>query len=164
VSAHAGTRSYSHMSSVSPSSVKIQSPGQSATEKSIILPFGKSSIIELPENLQDVIVSNPDVVEAVVHTGRRTVLIGKRAGQTNAYFYGHNGKELLNLDIRVERDVSQLKKLVKQHAPDSNVEVQAVNNNILLTGSVQNAGMADRVQKLANLWLNEVADGTYQPC
>lgn len=163
VSADAGTRSYSHMSSVNASSVKIQSPGDSATERSIILPFGKSSVVELPENLQDVIVSNPDVVEAVVHTGRRTVLIGKRAGQTNAYFYGHNGKELLNLDIRVERDVSQLRKLVQQHVPDSNVEVQAVNNNILLTGSVQNAGLADRVQQLANLWLNEVANGTYQP-
>ncbi len=162
VNANAGTRSYSHISSVDASSVKIQGPGQSASEKSIVLSYGKSTVVELPEGLEDVIVSNPAVVEAVVHTSRRTVLIGKQAGQTNAYFYGQNGKELLNLDIRVERDITELKRLIRKHATDE-VEVQAVHNNILLTGAVQNAASADKIEKLAKLWLNEIADGTYAP-
>jgi len=102
---HAGTRSYSHMQNTS-ADVKIQAPGSSINSRSIVLPFSKSTVIELPENVMDVIVSNPSVVEAVVHTSRRTMLIGKEAGQTNVYFYGHDGKELLNVDIRVERDKS----------------------------------------------------------
>lgn len=163
MSAEAGTRSYSDISKVSASSVKIQGPGQSATERSIVLSYGKSSVVELPSAVQDVIVSNPDVVEAVVHTTKRTVLIGKQAGQTNAYFYGQNGEELLNLNIRVERDISELSRLISKHAVDADVEVQAVHNNILLTGSVQNAASADMVEKLAKLWLNEVANGTYEP-
>lgn len=163
LNANAGTRSYAHMSSVEASSVKIQGPGQSVNEQSIILPYGKSTVIELPQGVQDVIVSNPDVVEAVVHTTKRTVLIGKLAGQTNAYFYGHNGEELLNLDIRVERDISELSRLITKHAPKAEVEVQAVHNNILLTGAVANAATADKVEKLAALWLNEIANGTYEP-
>lgn len=160
---HAGTRSYSDISNVQASNITIQGPGESANERTVVLPYGKSTVIELPQGIQDVIVSNPDVVEAVVHTTKRTVLIGKQAGQTNAYFYGQNGQELLNLDIRVERDITELTRLISKHAAEAEVEVQAVHNNILLTGSVQNAATADRIEKLAKLWLNEIATGTYEP-
>jgi len=124
---YAGTRSYSHMQNTA-SQVTIQEPGSGMNSRSIVLPFSKSTVIELPENVMDVIVSNPSVVEAVVHTSRRTMLIGKEAGQTNVYFYSHDGRELLNVDIRVERDIGGLQGLISKNAPDSNVEVQVFNS------------------------------------
>ena len=157
--ADAGTRSYSHIQSASAGTVNIQSPGQSAKSRSIVLPFSKSTVIELPQEMMDVIVSNPDIVESVIHTSHRAVLIGKQPGQTNAYFYGHDGQELLSLDIRVERDINGLKSLISQHISDANVQVQAVNNNLLLTGSVKNASMSNRVEKLATMWLDENTNG-----
>ena len=157
--ADAGTRSYSHIQSATPASVNIQSPGQSAKSRSIVLPYSKSTVVELPQEMMDVIVSNPDIVESVVHTSHRAVLIGKQPGQTNAYFYGHDGQELLSLDIRVERDINGLKSLISQHVSDASVDIQAVNNNILLTGSVQNAAMANRIEKLATMWLDETTQG-----
>jgi len=117
---HAGTRSYSHIQNTA-SQVKIQEPGSGMNSRSIVLPYSKSTVIELPENVMDVIVSNPSVVEAVVHTSRRTMLIGKEAGQTNVYFYSHDGRELLNVDIRVERDIGGLEGLIARNAPDSNM-------------------------------------------
>ena len=157
--ADAGTRSYSHIQSASTASVNIQGPGQSLKSQSIVLPYSKSTVVELPQEMMDVIVSNPDIVESVVHTSYRAVLIGKQPGQTNAYFYGHNGEELLSLDIRVERDINGLKTLISQHVSDASVDIQAVNNNILLTGSVQNASMANRIEKLAMMWLDETTQG-----
>jgi len=154
----AGTRSYSHMQNTA-SSVKIQEPGSGVNSRSIVLPFSKSTVIELPDNVMDVIVSNPDIVEAVVHTSRRTMLIGKDAGQTNVYFYGHDGQELLNVDIRVERDINGLQSLITKNAPNSNVEVQVFNSNILLTGAVPNAAAADTVEKLARMWLGSGSGG-----
>ena len=154
----AGTRSYSDIQNTA-SHVKIQQPGSGVNNRSIVLPFSKSTVIELPENVMDVIVSNPDVVEAVVHTSRRTMLIGKEAGQTNVYFYSHDGRELLNVDIRVERDIGGLQSLITKNAPDSNVEVQIFNSNILLTGAVPNAAAADTVEKLARMWLGAGGSG-----
>ena len=159
LNADAGTRSYGAVQNMSHGSVNIQSPGQSATSRSIVLPYSKSTVIELPQNMSDVIVSNPDIVEAVIHTSHRAVLIGQQPGQTNAYFYGHNGEELLSLDIRVERDVKGLKSLISQHVEEANVDIQAINNNILLTGSVKNAAMLNRVEKLAAMWLDELTEG-----
>ena len=157
--ADAGTRSYSHIQNASTSGVNIQSPGQSVNSRSIVLPYSKSTVIELPQDMMDVIVSNPDIVESVIHTSHRAVLIGKQPGQTNAYFYGHDGQELLSLDIRVERDIGGLKSLISQHANAPSVNVQAINNNILLTGAVKNAGMSNRIEKLAALWLDESTEG-----
>jgi len=111
---NAGTRSYSHIQNTA-SQVKIQEPGTGVNSRSIVLPFSKSTVIELPENVMDVIVSNPAIVEAVVHTSRRTMLIGKEAGQTNVYFYSHDGRELLNVDIRVERDIGGLEGLIAKN-------------------------------------------------
>lgn len=154
----AGTRSYSHIQNTA-SSVKIQPPGTGVNNRSIVLPFSKSTVIELPENVMDVIVSNPSIVDAVVHTSRRTMLIGKESGQTNVYFYSHDGRELLNVDIRVERDIGGLESLISKNAPDSNVEVQVFNSNILLTGAVPNAAAADTVEKLARMWLGAGGGG-----
>lgn len=154
----AGTRSYSHMQNTA-SQITIQEPGTGANSRSIVLPFSKSTVIELPDNVMDVIVSNPDVVEAVVHTSRRTMLIGKEAGQTNVYFYSHDGRELLNIDIRVERDINGLEALIAKNAPTSQVEVQVFNSNILLTGAVPNAAAADTVEKLARMWLGAGGGG-----
>ncbi len=154
----AGTRSYSHMQN-SASQVNIQEPGTGVNSQSIVLPFSKSTVIELPENVMDVIVSNPDIVEAVVHTSQRTMLIGKAAGQTNVYFYSHDGRELLNIDIRVERDINGLQELISKNAPNSDVEVQVFNSNILLTGAVPNAAAADTVEKLARMWLSSGGEG-----
>ena len=99
VPSQAGSRSYSDIQNAS-AAVKIQGPGTSVTNRSIVLPLSKSTVIELPENVMDVIISDPSVVEAIVHTSRRTMLIGRNAGQTNAYFYSHDGRELLNVDIK----------------------------------------------------------------
>ena len=158
--AEAGNRSYSYIQSqAGHGSANIQSPGESAVSKSIVLPFSKSTVVELPVPMMDVIVSNPDIVEAMVHTNHRTVLIGKKTGQTNVYFYGNDGQEILSLEIRVERDINGLNSLISQHAEGANVQVQAVNNNLLLTGRVPNAVTAEKIAAIANLWLDENTNG-----
>lgn len=154
IPAMAGARSYANVRAAT-----VQGPGQSAVSQSIVVPYGKSTTVDLPSGLMDVIVSNPDIVDAVVHTAHRVLLVGKQPGQTNAFFYGQDGQELVNLDIRVERDMVGLGSLIRQHAPGNSVEVQAFNNNILLSGQVSDAGTAERVVGLATLWLSENTAG-----
>lgn len=155
----AGSRSYADVSTenVTPASY-VQT--NSATSKSITIPFSKSTTVDLPGGIADVIVSNPDIVDAVVHTATRVLLVGKKPGQTNAFFYDRNGQEALSLEIRVERDLVGLRALIEQHAPGNSVVVQAFNNNILLSGEVADAGTASAVLNLANLWLGEDTSGS----
>ena len=154
--ADAGSRTYS---SLNPVTGEARIHDSSVTSRSVTLPYSKSTVVELPADLADLVVSNPEIVEAVTHTSRRTILIGKAPGQTNAFFYGHDGRELLSLDIRVERDMKGLHSLIARHVPDAEVEIQGINNNILLTGSVPDASTSNRLQSLAEMWLDEAAGG-----
>lgn len=156
--ATAGPRSYADVRTASYTT--SPAPVQSQAAQSIIVPYGKSRQVEMPNGLMDVVVANPDVVDAIIHTNRRVLLVGKQPGQTNAFFYGRDGQELLNLDIRVERDMEGLRALIAQHAPGNAVEVQAFNNNILLSGRVADASTSERIVGLAKLWLSETTSGS----
>ncbi len=54
-----------------------------------------------------------------------------------------------SLDIRVERDVVDLASLMKASLPNSAVTVQAMNDNVILTGSVNSALESTRAADLA---------------
>ena len=149
VTAQAGPRSYADVRTQVVQTSQIQSE-----KRQVVIPYGKSMTIDL-SNMADVVVADPLTIDAVVHTQNRVLLIGKRTGQTNAYFYDVNGNEILQLEIRVERDVVGLQNLINEHAPGNNVIVRAFNNNILLSGEVQNAGMAKVILNLADMWLSE---------
>jgi pilus assembly protein CpaC len=88
-------------------------------------------------------------VDAVVRTPRRIFLLATKVGQTNAFFFDAQGKQILALDIRVEKDVVDLGSLMKASLPNSAIQVQAMNDNVVLTGSVASALESTRAADLA---------------
>jgi len=129
--------------------VKIDAGGVSRTSRSIVLGLNKAAIVELPVPARDVLVSNPAIVDAVVRTNRRTYLIGMAVGQTNAFFFNDKGQQILNLEIRVERDLVELRNIMRQYFPGSRIDVQAMNDHVVLSGSIANASDADKARDLA---------------
>ena len=97
--------------------VRIHEGGTSSASRSLKLGLNKAAIIELPLNATDVLISNPEIVDAVVRTPRRTYLIGMKVGQTNAFFFDRKGEQILNLEIQVEHDLSILEEAFKNTSP-----------------------------------------------
>jgi pilus assembly protein CpaC len=129
--------------------INISTHGQGATSQRITLALDKAALVQLDADARDVLVSNPQVVDAVVRTPRRIFLIAMKTGQTNAFFFDAAGHQLLSIDIRVERDVTDLGSMIHENFAGSNIHVSAMNDNVVLTGSVANAQEATRVQDLA---------------
>ena len=115
----------------------------------ITLALGKAAVVQLDTDARDVLVSDPAVVDAVVRTPRRIFLLAQKTGQTNAFFFDGAGHQILTVDIRVERDVTDLMNAIHANFPDSNVRVTALNDNVVLTGSVASAQDSARAQDLA---------------
>ena len=115
----------------------------------ITLSLNKAVIVQLDANARDVMVSSPDIVDAVVRTPRRIFLLALKTGQTNAFFFDGAGHQLASLDIRVEKDVTDLSAMMAAHMPGSNIKVSSVNDNVVLTGSVTSAQESARAQDLA---------------
>jgi pilus assembly protein CpaC len=126
----------------------ISTRGASAHQR-LTLSLDKAAVVQLDADARDVLVSNPDLVDAVVRTPRRIFLLATKVGQTNAFFFDAQGKQILALDIRVEKDVVDLGSLMKASLPNSAIQVQAMNDNVVLTGSVASALESTRAADLA---------------
>ncbi len=109
----------------------------------------KAIIVELDTETHDVLVSNPEIVDAVVRSPKRIFLLATKAGQTNAFFFDAAGKQILSIDIRVEKDVTDLGGMMRANLPNSSISVQAMNDNIVLSGTVSNAMDSSRAADLA---------------
>ncbi|MEL7030173.1 MAG: pilus assembly protein N-terminal domain-containing protein, partial [Pseudomonadota bacterium] len=129
--------------------VRIQKGGESHLSERVVLPLNKAAIIELPVEARDVLVSNPEIVDAVIRSAKRTYILGMQVGQTNAFFFDSQGRQILNLEIRVERDLSPLTEMLSKFLPDARFDVEALNDNIVLRGTVPNAVKAQQASDIA---------------
>lgn len=129
--------------------INVSARGPGAAHQHLTLALDKAAIVQLDTDARDVLVSNPGVVDAVVRTARRVYLLGLKTGQTNAFFFDAAGHQILSLDIQVERDVAGLTGLLHSNFPGSDIKVTALNDNVVLTGSVDSAEQATRAQDLA---------------
>ncbi len=138
--------------------MRITQSGWGSASASLILPFGKAAIIDLPADARDVLLSNPNIADAVVRTPRRIYVLGRALGTTNAFFFDGAGRQIAIVEIRVEPDVSALNDLLRRQNPDSVITAEAVNGSIVLTGTVESAAAADRAVQMAQTFLG-VAGG-----
>ncbi|HEY4191050.1 MAG TPA: type II and III secretion system protein family protein [Mesorhizobium sp.] len=133
-----------------------------ATQR-IKLGLNKSVVIDLPNDAYDILVANPAVADAVTRTSRRIYLFGKAVGETNIFVFGPNGEQIVSLDLAVERDVAGLDNYIKRFIPTSDVKVELLNDNVVLTGTVDTPLDAKRAEELATIFVSggEATTGQY---
>jgi pilus assembly protein CpaC len=120
----------------------------------INLPRGSSMAIDLPSDARDVIVPNPMVAEAMLHSPRRITIIGLQPGETDAVVLDSAGRTILSLRVRVDAGVSALQDTLSRVMPGSQVRAEAVNDSIILTGPVNSPGEADRAAQVARAFVS----------
>jgi pilus assembly protein CpaC len=123
----------------------------------ITLSLNKAIIVQLDADARDVLVSSPDIVDAVVRTPRRIFLMAQKVGQTNAFFFDGAGHQLASIDIRVEKDVTDLSTMLHANMPGSNIKVAALNDNVVLSGTVSSAQESARAQDIAARFAGDAA-------
>ncbi|MBO6553412.1 MAG: type II and III secretion system protein family protein [Roseitalea sp.] len=119
----------------------------------IMLGLDKSLVIDLPADAHDILVANPAVADAVSRTARRIYLFGKSVGETNIFVFDRNGEQLVSLDLRVERDVAGLDRYLERFIAGSDIKTEIINDNIVLTGTVQTPQDAAKAAQLAEIFV-----------
>lgn len=133
-----------------------------ATQR-VKLGLNKSVVIDLPSDAYDILVANPAVADAVTRTARRIYLFGKAVGETNIFVFGPNGEQIVSLDLAVERDVAGLDDYLKRFLPTADIKVELLNDNVVLTGTVDTPLDAKRAVDLATIFVSggEATTGQY---
>ncbi len=122
----------------------------SSHNRLVRLGINKSMVVELPRDAGDVLVSNPDVADAVLRTSRRLYLIGVQIGQASVFLFDSAGQEIASLDIMVEGDLSGLQRILNAAVPLGTVQVEAINGSIVLTGNVPSSLDSKKAEDVAN--------------
>ena len=126
--------------------------------QSLALSRGKSAIIELPVDVRDMLVTNPAVADAVLRGPRRIYVMGMALGSTDAVFFDASGRKILSLAIRVEQDSTALEDTLRRVLPNASIQVQAIRDSVILTGSVANTGEAGMASQIASKFVEKPDD------
>ena len=132
---------------------ELLSVGQGDALQRVNLGVNKSLVIDLPRDAFDILVANPAIADAVTRSARRIYLFGRRVGETNIFVFDENGAPIANIDLQVERDVSSLEGDLERFIPGSDIEVEIVNDNVVLSGVVLTPQDSNRAAQLANAFL-----------
>ena len=123
--------------------------------EAITLSLNKARIIELPRRARSVLVSNPLIADVIIRTPRQLYVLGQQIGDTNVFVLDDDGRQILQLEIRVELDLTGLRQTFASIMPDERVEVIAVNANIVLTGTVRSSQAAEDARRLARRFVDD---------
>ena len=139
----------------------IMAPAAAGAEEARFVRLGlnKSMVIRLPTPTRDVLLGNPAIVDAVVRTQNTAYLFAKSVGQTNAFFFDGEGRQILSLDIEVALDGKALQRLISRAIPESRITVDTVNSNVILAGTAANAAEARKAVDLAAAFVNGSSGG-----
>jgi pilus assembly protein CpaC len=121
--------------------------------QNVKLGLNKSVVIDLPKDAYDILVANPGVADAVSRTARRIYIFGKQVGNTNIFVFGPNGEQIASIDLTIERDVAGLDSYLARFIDDSDIKAEIINDNVVLTGTVQTPQDASRAVALAEIFV-----------
>ena len=111
--------------------------------------LNKSIVIKMPAEARDVLVGNPDIVDAVVRTKNTAYLFARAIGQTNIFFFDANGQQILGLDLEVAQDMTALQKLFRRTIPGTRITVDTIGDNVVLSGTAKTPSEAKLAFDLA---------------
>ncbi len=131
------------------------STAESLPRKTVQLEIGKAQTVDLPHDIADVLVANPGVANVGVLRTNRLYFVGQSIGDTNILTFDENGNLLAEIQVHVRMNQSVLQKTLNDFFPEEKITVRTVGDDVVLSGVVSNASMANQVRDLATRFLPE---------
>jgi pilus assembly protein CpaC len=131
----------------------LKAAGEGPAGQASELFVGKSTVLELPTEAHEVLVSDPTKVRAVLRTARQMVLIGQNVGQTNITVFDEAGKQILNLSTAVNYDLRDLRSALARNFPGSNIKIESIFGEVVVEGATGGPAQADAIRDLVRRYI-----------
>lgn len=128
----------------SPVGAPAAEPAQQAPSgDEIPLTVGRSVVLDHPNELQRVAVTNPDVADAVPISTREVLINAKGPGVTTLVLWSKSGDRNF-FTVSVAMDIQQLQEHIRATFPGEEIQVIASKDVTSLVGNVSNPAIAER--------------------
>jgi pilus assembly protein CpaC len=133
-------------------SAALASSGKSGSS-SFYVPINRSELITTKTDMAEVVITDPEVANVLVHGKRKVSVIGLAVGQTTLRIFDANRKLIRSTDVYVTYDLPAVRKALKQFLPNERIGVSMVNTRMALTGDVSSAASAASAMEIAQEFL-----------
>lgn len=130
--------------------------GVQAKDPIVDIMLGKAEMVDLGADVADVLVANPSIVDVMAVKSDRLYLVGATLGDTNIIALDEQGNILKKLNIHVQMDTDKLVAMVQDLYPNEEVKIQALTDQIVLTGNVSTPATASGIARLVAEYASEV--------
>lgn len=113
------------------------------------VPINRAELITTKSDMGEVVVTDPDVANVLVHGKRKVSVIGMQVGQTTLRIFDPSHKLIRNVDVVVTYDLPAVRKALKQYLPNERIGVSMINTRMALTGDVSSAAAATNAMQIA---------------
>jgi pilus assembly protein CpaC len=119
----------------------------------VVIPAGKSQVIQLPGPYSDVMIADPKIADVMPLSAHSIYVVGKAMGSTALTIYGPGKRMLATANIDVSPDIDGLKARLSEVMPsETRIAVRAANRSIVLSGTVTSPAAAGQAVALAETY------------
>jgi pilus assembly protein CpaC len=118
------------------------------------VPLNRSELFTTSVDMGEVIVTDPEVANIVVHGKRRVSVIGKQIGQTTLRAFDAKHNLIRSMDVSVTYDLPAVRRALREFLPNEHIGVSMVNTRIALVGEVSGAEPAARAMEIAEQFVH----------
>lgn len=132
-----------------------QSKGTALHAGTLEVPLNKSQVVSADRPIAKALVGSADIADVLPITDRSLYVLGKKMGTTSLTLYDSAGRVLSIMDIAVGPDVIALGEQLRLLVPGETIDARISNESVVLTGTVNTAGSADRAMQLAKAYAGD---------
>jgi pilus assembly protein CpaC len=116
----------------------------------VVVPVGKSQVIELPAPYSDLMIADPKIADVLPLTNHSVYVVGKGMGSTALTIYGPGKRLIAAANVVVSADVEGLKTRLGEILPEErDIAVRAANQSIVVSGTVGSPSALQKALALA---------------
>ena len=139
----------------SPTKMVVTVREEKTRQQEILILAGRSVVIDLSEPMARCQIADPEVAAVSILSPRQIVMTSKRAGSTQLIVWDASEGQV-TMPVTVQLDLAELESAIKKLAPKATVQLQALRERVLLTGTVPDSDTADAIVKLAKAFVGEL--------
>ncbi|HEX5380004.1 MAG TPA: type II and III secretion system protein family protein [Phenylobacterium sp.] len=143
------------LGAAAPAAAQVAPTGayEGSTTVEVVVPAGKSQVIELPAPYTDIMIADPKVADVLPLSNRSVYVVGKSMGSTALTIYGPGKRLIAAANVVVSADIEGLKARLHDVLPaERDIAVRAANQSIIVSGSVSSPVALQQTLALAETY------------
>ncbi len=117
--------------------------------------LSKGSMIKLDAPIVSVVVADPETADVQVVSPKLLFVRGKKIGETSLYAVNDKDETVLDATVEVTHNLSKLQRIVKQVAPDADVEFNTVGGGLVLDGNANSPIESENIRSVAAAFIGD---------